>query len=549
VLSDNNSNVPWEREETVSHVVAFEAAQYEGQSQRAFAMACGVPRTTLQHWLSRKQSLDSSPALVKFFESPEGLAFVHRLVIAIQFVITFIVGAGIRPVMEVIRLSGLEPFVANSVYSRHKLSSQLEEQTLSFEGQQREQLSKKMPTKRITACEDETFHPEICLVAIEPVSNFILLEQYVEQRDAKTWNAAFGQAIEGLPIEVIQSTSDEGKGVVSHVKQGLGAHHSPDLFHVQQELSRATSVALAGQVKRAEKAQAEAATQRAAVERQVIEGKPKGGLNLEARITQAQDNEEKAAQTLDIARGRQERAHQAISGIGQVYHPVDLKTGAWRETAQLTEELEQHFAEIKTVAEQAELSERCRKGIDKAHRVVPAMEDTMTFFHREVEEQVDALELSTQQATAVKQHLVPAAYLDRAASKATPADTRPELRDLAAQLRADSEQSLVGLNAEQRPLVERVVQDCADLFQRSSSCVEGRNGQLALRHHSLHRISATRLAALTVVHNYFIKRPDGTTAAQRFFEAKPDDLFTWLLDHTDMPARPAKKRSVHAQLN
>ena len=68
MLSDNNSNVRWEREETVSHVVAFEAAQYEGQSQRAFAMACGVPRTTLQHWLSRKQSLDSSPALVKFFD-------------------------------------------------------------------------------------------------------------------------------------------------------------------------------------------------------------------------------------------------------------------------------------------------------------------------------------------------------------------------------------------------------------------------------------------------------------------------------------------------
>ena len=147
MLNDSNSNVRWEREETVSHVVAFEAAQCEGKSQRAYAMAYGVPRTTLQHWLSRKQSLDSSPALVRFFESSEGLAFIHRLVIAIQFVITFIVGAGIRPVMEVIRLSGLEPFVANSVYSRHKLGSQLEKQTLSFEEQQREQMSKQMPTK------------------------------------------------------------------------------------------------------------------------------------------------------------------------------------------------------------------------------------------------------------------------------------------------------------------------------------------------------------------------------------------------------------------
>lgn len=35
-----------------------------------------------------------------------------------------------------------------------------------------------MPKKMIMLCEDETFHPEICLVAIEPVSNFILVERY-----------------------------------------------------------------------------------------------------------------------------------------------------------------------------------------------------------------------------------------------------------------------------------------------------------------------------------------------------------------------------------
>ena len=80
--------------------------------------------------------------------------------------------------------------------------------------------------------------------------------------------------------------------------------------------------------------------------------------------------------------------------------------------------------------------------------------------------------------------------------------------------------------------------------------MEGRNGQLALRHHSLHAMSSVRLEALTVVHNYFIRRPDGTTPAERFFGTKPDDLFEWLLDHLDMPARPAMKRPWdHAHLN
>ena len=92
-------------------------------------------------------------------------------------------------------------------------------------------------------------------------------------------------------------------------------------------------------------------------------------------------------------------------------------------------------------------------------------------------------------------------------------------------------------------LVETVAQECAEVFQRSSSCVEGRNGYLALWHHSLHRLSQRKLEALTTVHNFFIKRTNGATAAERFFDVKPRDLFEWVLERVDLPGRPAQKRS------
>ena len=85
---------------------------------------------------------------------------------------------------------------------------------------------------------------------------------------------------------------------------------------------------------------------------------------------------------------------------------------------------------------------------------------------------------------------------------------------------------------------------CAELFQRSSSCVEGRNGQLALFHHGLHRLTETKLAALTVVHNFHIRRPDGTTPAERFFETEHRDLFSALLDRMPQLPRPARPRSL-----
>ena len=79
-------------------------------------------------------------------------------------------------------------------------------------------------------------------------------------------------------------------------------------------------------------------------------------------------------------------------------------------------------------------------------------------------------------------------------------------------------------------------------LEADSSCVEGRNGHLSLWHHSWHHISQRKLSALTIVHNYFTKRPDGTTPAERFFKKKPQDLFAWLLEHVDLPVRPAAKR-------
>ena len=91
-------------------------------------------------------------------------------------------------------------------------------------------------------------------------------------------------------------------------------------------------------------------------------------------------------------------------------------------------------------------------------------------------------------------------------------------------------------------LIETVALERAQLFQRSSSCVEGRNGLLALLYHSLHRLSHRKLAALTSVHNFFIQRSDGSIPAERFFGSKPRGLFEWILERVDLPGRPAQKR-------
>src|SRR5205823_4854616 len=101
---------------------------------------------------------------------------------------------------------------------------------------------------------------------------------------------------------------------------------------------------------------------------------------------------------------------------------------------------------------------------------------------------------------------------------------------------------LAGLNAAVKKEVEAVARACAGLFQRSSSCVEGRNGRLSLFHHGQTRLSEKRLQALSAVHNYVVRREDGTTAAERFFGHKQRDAFSWLLERLPELPRPAAKR-------
>src|SRR4029450_7693753 len=81
----------------------------------------------------------------------------------------------------------------------------------------------------------------------------------------------------------------------------------------------------------------------------------------------------------------------------------------------------------------------------------------------------------------------------------------------------------------------------ATVFQRSSSNVEGRNGYLSLRSHQLRGLDRPRKrACFTAVHNFFLTRPDGTTAAERFFGQKPRSMFMAILESVELAPAPLR---------
>ncbi|MCP4202236.1 MAG: hypothetical protein GY769_09900 [bacterium] len=207
--------------------------------------------------------------------------------------------------------------------------------------------------------------------------------------------------------------------------------------------------------------------------------------------------------------------------------------------------LDKRFDDLGSVARDVGLGERALARVAKARRVVPQLLATLTFFFLWVATTVKDLALTPGQESAVRERLIPGLYLRQAARKARTTEDRVAIRAVAEGLLGplrSADGPLAGLPAERLRQIEQAAGDCVGLFQRSSSCVEGRNGHLALWHHRLHTLRPRRLEALTVVHNHAAVGPDGKTPAERFFGAKPDDIFEWLVDHVPLPPRPARKR-------
>jgi hypothetical protein len=532
------------RADIISALDDFSAS--EMTSRRAFAQQQGIPQATFSY-RARSHSPDCSDPVDSFFRSAAGESVLRRIVLAALCTFHLEGACGIRQLGDFLDLSGLNRFVASSRGALHPLAAHVEADLVAFSDEEQPSLVEQMKPKTATLILDEHFHgTQVCLVGVEPLSNFILVEAYRPNRDADTWKQAIEQGTLGMPLSIIQITSDQAAALICCAEKGLHAAHSPDLFHGQHDLLKPILPPLQRPIQKAEKELEKIKHSLDKLDGPVEEPFSEEDFDLAVQLLK----QEQALQTrLQVAKEHKDTAVQQVKGLGDDYHPFDRESGKALTADEAGQRLHEHLDKLAGVLDKAQLSEKAREAVDKSHRWVGTLMGCVAWFRALAASRVEELDLSEEQEQSVYDKLLAGHYRAMAADRARTADERKRLREMAQSLVKEAWQEggvLASLTDEERKEVQAVARQIAGCFQRSSSCVEGRNGRLSLQHHGHSRVSERRLKALTVLHNYLVKRHDGTTAAQRFFGQKHTDLFSWLLQRLlDLP-RPAPKRPKQA---
>jgi hypothetical protein len=310
-------------------VIAFQeliTLEKQKKSAREAADLLEVPNSTMQSWMGQKTPQNAPIELADFLSKPAGADFLQRNIIAVIKLMKCGPG-GIHGMQEYLHNSGLDHFVASSEGSLQEFWVRCETYILDFGEREEKRLASTMRRRKITAGLDEMFRSRRpCLVAIDVVSNYILLEKFTEDRTADTWVKELTPRLNEVNVELGQVVSDLCGAIRSCTKK-LEAVHIPELFHAQQEISKATSAVLASQEKNAEKTLIEAEE---VVKR--IETKPRL-LERDAYRKQQQEIE-KEHHTRDIRKvefekkkNRREAVKSATREMGKIHHPINLKNG------------------------------------------------------------------------------------------------------------------------------------------------------------------------------------------------------------------------------
>lgn len=499
------------------------------QSIRKLAAATGLPKSSVGRHCQRLHERARQVPEAELWEPERGAQWLRVLVLAVMLVFGLKGGVGVERISEFFHRVRLERYVAVSPSALRSLRAQMEAVILAYRVEQEQRVGQTARRVPIIAGVDETFFDQVILVMMDLVSGYLVLEEVADNRTYRTWQERVQAAVTPMGLQVRYVVSDRAKALIKLALKGLGCPSVPDLFHALRDLAKVMGVSLGLKL-----AQVEDKLRHTQQQLSVLEAKGHDTHVQQRLLTHLSGQ-------VDALRADQVTGQRTLQQAAQAVHPFTVVDSRAQSSAQVKSSLHQAVATLNTL--RAPYTARDNQAaITKFTRQIPGIAALVDAWWLGVEHRLASLGLDQPLQRWLQQRLLPVVYWQTQVEKTK----TPTLKTAYQQAFRQAQATLL-----QHPLTATVTpsafetyyacaRDLAGQFQRASSAVEGRNGYLSQRHHCARGMPTQRLKVMSVVHNFDLKRTDGTTAAERLFGTAFPDLFDWIVER--MPPLPVPRK-------
>lgn len=498
------------------------------QTLAQIAKRLGVSLSSVWRHKKAIEPLQRDPVSA-FWSTTVGMKYLVQVFVAVIYCFGIKQGVGGERLSEFFRLVGLEGHVATSPSALRDFKQQLIEHINQYG---KEQGQAKIPeNKPLIGGADETFFEQPILVLMELASGYIFVEVEKEKRSFESWT----EEVEKVNLPPMTAmVSDGARALIKLAIDRLRCIHLPDLFHLLRDLGQPWVSFLGKERKHLERIAEELKT------RQSQHRNPKQETAYQQRVQDHQRDHQAFEQ-------RAQSYQQAMHRISTAIHPFQVENGEWQWREDLEQCLEEPLRQMEALAQEIQLHKAIGQ-IETFRLHIPSLAQGVNLWWKGV---LQDLEQRTQepllQAWAIGR-LLPFVYWEQQAQKTRTSELKAIYQQAAQQAKNALEADIPVQTDDYQIWLLWARQQCA-YFQRTSSAIEGRNGALSRLHCASRGFSPPRLNALTIIHNFDVRRADGATPAERLFEREFPPLFHWLIgqvQHLPLPRKSKKAQRLQS---
>jgi hypothetical protein len=520
-------------------VVIFNSIREHGkQSIRSLAERTGFSKSSIHRHLQAADRRDCYPES-SFWETPEGRAWLIRLVVATLFVFGLKRGVGAETLSEFFIRLRLDRHIGCSASALRGLMHTLEGLVLETTEAWEQEGIAHGERRPVIGAVDETFLQRMMLVFTDLATGYLLMEEIASDRSYETWFERANERLSTFGTEVFYLVSDRAKALVKLAQKGFGCPSIPDLFHIGHDLAKGYSLAIFARLRQA-KRELDQANRRLETLQNKSQVDP-------AQVAQVQGQVETCVTSVHHWQevGRSWRQH--LSNLSRIVHPWRLSDSVRQSSKEVEAQLQAELKAIELWLESNGLPVK-QETLTKVRKQLGGLSALIDVWWHRGRQDLTPLVMTPRWSHWVEEVLLPLMYWQEQLRRTRHRAQKEEIALVLKGLEEEFEQHSCTRQLQPDLLAnwKAWAAEHAKAFQRASSAVEGRNGYLSQMQHNHRGLSARRYPVWTALHNFDGRAKDGTTPASRFFRRSFPDLFEHVLSQIDELPMPRQRRQAFA---